>query len=154
MISPEPWNVLPWFYVTIRDSIFEFFLTYHISYTNDDVKNIKYEGIKLLRAALFMLYQMQGHQPHLIESSQRSDVRRQKVHSTTVHTRSEGSENYIFDRQFWTLENIFSNIGTPLFMLYQMQRLLSLLEKGQKIQEPKITFLQQHPTSIILENMS
>ena len=40
------------------------------------MKSIKYEGIKLLRAALFMLYQMQGHQPHLTESSQRSDVRR------------------------------------------------------------------------------
>ena len=144
MISPEPWNVLPWFYVTIRDWIFEF--SSHIQ-----MMMWKTLNIKLLRAALFMLYQMQGHQPHLTESSQRSDVRRYIVQ---VHTRAEGSENYIFDRQFWTLENIFSNIGTPLFMLYQMQRLLSLLDKGQKIQEQKITFPQQHPTSIIIENMS
>ena len=68
-----------------------------LTYTNDEVKSIKYEGINLLRAALFMLYQMQGHQPHLTESSQRSDVRRYMVYIDIVHTRAEGSENYIFD---------------------------------------------------------
>ena len=71
-----------------------------LTYTNDEVKSIKYEGIKLLRAALFMLYQMQGHQPHLTESSQRSDVRRYIDCIDIVHTRAEGSENYIFDRHF------------------------------------------------------
>ena len=77
-----------------------------LTFTNDDLKAV---CIKLLLcAALFMLYQMQGHHPHLTESSQRSNVRRQKVHSTTVHTRSEGSENYIFDRH--TILNSWKHI--------------------------------------------
>ena len=117
------------------------------------MKNIKYEGIKLLRAALFMLYQMQGHQPHLTESSQRSDVRRQKVQQYIQDLRGAKITFLIDNSEL--LKTYFQILVLHyLFMLYQMQRLLSLLGKGQKIQEPKITFLQQHPTSIILENMS